>query len=172
MKLLDEVKEFLKTPEAKARLEYNNWAGLFCLAEYWMGEKFYNNTEFNYITFNAMNQIVNISRTIDKNCITKAGFIPTGFLHSPTSEIIDLTSMTGINDIHQLAFLYPEVRIIIIPNNITSINSSSFCCEHSVKMIYNGTVAEYDAKLRANMNSYVISEVYCSDGCVRIGEVV
>ena len=56
---------------------------------------------------------------------------------------------------------------VIIANNRFSIDAAAFCCGHKVKMIYKGTIAEFDTKLRANMNSYVISEVYCSDGCIQ-----
>ena len=115
-----------------------------------------------------MRDIVAVARTLDKDCIDKASFIPTRFSHSPDSQILDLTSMTDVSEIHQLAFLYPEMTTVIIPGNITSIDAAAFCCGHKVKMIYKGTIAEFDTKLRANMNSYVISEVCCSDGCIQL----
>lgn len=120
--------------------------------------------------FNLMRDIIVVARTLDKDCVDKAGFIPTGFSHSPDSHILDLTSMTDVSEIHQLAFLYPEMTTVIIPNNIISIDAAAFCCGHGhkVKMIYEGTIAEFDTKLRANMNSYVISEVCCSDGCIQL----
>ena len=115
-----------------------------------------------------MRDIVAVARTLDNDYVDKAGFIPTGFSHSPNSQILDLTSMTNVSEIHELAFLYPEMTTVIIPNNIISIDAAAFCCGHKVKMIYKGTIAEFDVKLRANMNSYVISEICCSDGLIQL----
>ena len=115
-----------------------------------------------------MREIVVVARTLDKDCIDKVSFLPTGFAYSSDSEIIDLTSITGVSEIRQVAFLYPEATTVIIPNNITSIDSGAFCCGHYIKMIYKGTMAEFEAKLKANMDSYIINSVYCSDGCIKL----
>lgn len=168
MRLSVNVKKLFTLPTTEYALKHEDWGSFFTIAERHSREIYPADSDG---LFNLMREIVVVARTLDKDCIDKAGFIPTGFSHSPDSEILDLTSMTDVKDIHQLAFLYPEVRTIVIPNNINFIDSSAFCCEHSVKMIYKGTIAEYDAKLRANMNSYVISEVWCYDGCVQVGGV-
>lgn len=169
MIITENVKKFFTLPTTKYALQHEDWGSFFTIAEKHSREIYPANT---LELFNLMRDIVIIARALDKDCINRAGFIPTGFSHSPNSEILDLTSMTDVNAIHQLALLYPEVRTIIIPNNITSIDSSAFCCGHSVKMIYKGTIAEFNAKLRANMNSYVINFVHCSDGDIQTGGVV
>lgn len=164
MKITENVKKFFTLPITKYALQHEDWGSFFTIAERHSREIYPANTSE---LFNLMREIVVVARTLDKDCIDKAGFIPTGFSHSPDSHILDLTSMTDVSEIHQLAFLYPKMTTVIIPNNITSIDAAAFCCGHKVKMIYKGTIAEFDTKLRANMNSYVISEICCSDGCIQ-----
>lgn len=165
MKLSENVKKFFTLPNVKYTLQHEDWDSFFNIAEI-------HSRELHLVTtldmFTFMREIVVVARTLDKDCIDKIDFIPTGFAYSLDSAIIDLTSMTGVSKIHQAAFLYPSVTILIIPNSITSIDSSAFCCTHSVKMIYKGTMAEFDAKLKSNMNSYVINSVCCSDGCIQL----
>ena len=165
MKLSENVKKFFTLLNVKYALQHEDWDSFFNTAERHSLEIYLGNSSE---IFNFMRDIVAVARTLDKDCIDKAGFIPTGFSHSPDSQILDLTSMTDVSEIHQLAFLYPEMTTVIIPNNITSIDAAAFCCGHKVKMIYKGTMAEFDTKLRANMNSYVISEICCSDGCIQL----
>ena len=165
MKLSENAKKFFNLPTTKYALQHGDWDSFFNIAER-------HSRELHLVTtldlFTFMREIVIVARTLDKDCIDKVGFIPTGFSHSPDSHILDLTSMTSVSEIHQLAFLYPEMTTVIIPSNITSIDAAAFCCGHKVKMIYKGTIAEFDTKLRDNMNSYVISEVCCSDGCIQL----
>ena len=165
MKLSENVKKFFTLLNIKYALQHENWDSFFNIAERHSRETYLGDSAGR---FNLMRDIVAVARTLDKDCVDKAGFIPTGFAHSPNSHVLDLTSMTDVSEIHQLAFLYPEMTTVIIPNNIISINAAAFCCGHKVKMIYKGTIAEFDTKLRANMNSYVISEICCSDGCIQI----
>ena len=165
MKLSENVTKFFTLLNIKYALQHENWDSFFTIAERHSREIYLGNSSE---IFNFMRDIVAVARTLDKDCVDKAGFIPTGFSHSPDSQILDLTSMTDVSEIHQLAFLYPEMTTVIIPNNITTIDAAAFCCGHKVKMIYKGTIAEFDTKLRANMNSYVISEVCCSDGCIQL----
>ena len=165
MKLSEDVKKFFNLLNIKYALQHENWDSFFTIAENYSREIYRYSSAGR---FTLMRDIVVVARTLDNDCVDKAGFIPTGFSHSPDSPILDLTSMTDVSEIHQLAFLYPEMTTVIIPNNITSIDAAAFCCGHKVKMIYKGTIAEFDTKLRANMNSYVISEVCCSDGCIQL----
>ena len=165
MKLSENVKKFFTLLTVKYALQHEYWDSFFNIAERHSRETYPGDSAGR---FNLMRDIVAVARTLDKDCVDKAGFIPTGFSHSPDSHILDLTSMTDVSEIHQLAFLYPEMTTVIIPSNITSIDAAAFCCGHKVKMIYKGTIAEFDTKLRANMNSYVISEVCCSDGCIQL----
>lgn len=165
MKLSENVKKFFTLLNIKYALQHEDWDSFFNIAERHSREIYpYSSAG----RFDLMRDIVVVARTLDKDCIDKAGFIPTGFSHSPDSQILDLTSMTDVSEIHQLAFLYPEMTTVIIPSNIISIDAAAFCCGHKVKMIYKGTIAEFDTKLRANMNSYVISEICCSDGCIQL----
>lgn len=165
MKLSEDVKKFFNLLTVKYALQHERWDSFFNIAERHSREIYpYSSAG----RFDLMRDIVVVARTLDKDCVDKAGFIPTGFSHSPNSHILDLTSMTNISEIHQLAFLYPEMTTVIIPNNITSIDADAFYCGHKVKMIYKGIIAEFDTKLRDNMNSYVISEVCCSDGCIQL----
>ena len=165
MKLSEDVKKFFTLLNVKYALQHEDWDSFFNIAERHSREIYpYSSAG----RFDLMRDIVAVARTLDKDCVDKAGFIPTGFSHSPDSQILDLTSMTNVNEIHQLAFLHPEMTTVIIPSNIISIDADAFYCGHKVKMIYKGTIAEFDAKLRANMNSYVISEVCCSDGCIQL----
>lgn len=165
MKLSEDVKKFFNLLNIKYALQHEDWDSFFTIAESYSREIYRYSSAGR---FTLMRDIVAVARTLDKDCVDKAGFIPTGFSHSPDSQILDLTSMTDVSEIHQLAFLYPEMTTVIIPSNITSIDSSAFCCSHAVKMIYKGTMAEFDTKLRDNMNSYVISEICCSDGCIQL----
>ena len=165
MKLSENVTKFFTLLNIKYALQHENWDSFFTIAERHSREIYLGNSSE---IFNFMRDIVAVARTLDKDCVDKAGFIPTGFSHSPDSQILDLTSMTDVSEIHRLAFLYPEMTTVIIPSNITTIDAAAFCCGHKVKMIYKGTIAEFDTKLRANMNSYVISEVCCSDGCIQL----
>lgn len=164
MRLSENVKKFFNLPNVKYTLQHEDWDSFFNIAER-------HSRELRLVTtldlFTFMREIVVVARTLDKDCIDKVDFIPTGFAYSSDSEIIDLTSMIGVSKIHQAAFLYPSLTTVIIPNNITSIDSSAFCCSHAVRMIYKGTMAEFSAKLEANMNSYTINPVYCSDGCIQ-----
>ena len=165
MKLSENVKKFFTLLNIKYALQHEDWDSFFNIAENYSREIYpYSSAG----RFDLMRDIVVVARTLDNDCVDKAGFIPTGFSHSPDSPILDLTSMTDVSEIHQLAFLYPEMTTVIIPSNITTIDAAAFCCGHKVKMIYKGTIAEFDAKLRANTNSYVISEVCCSDGCIQL----
>ena len=165
MKLSEDVKKFFTLLNVKYALQHEDWDIFFNIAERHSREIYpYSSAG----RFDLMRDIVAVARTLDKDCVDKAGFIPTGFSHSPNSPILDLTSMTDVSEIHQLAFLYPEMTTVIIPNNIISIDAAAFCCGHKVKMIYKGTIAEFDTKLRDNMNSYVISEVCCGDGCIQL----
>ena len=165
MKLSEDVKKFFTLLNVKYALQHEDWGSFFNIAERHSREIYpYSSAG----RFDLMRDIVAVARTLDKDCVDKAGFIPTGFSHSPDSQILDLTSMTNVNEIHQLAFLHPEMTTVIIPSNIISIDADAFYCGHKVKMIYKGTIAEFDVKLRANMNSYVISEVCCSDGCIQL----
>ena len=165
MKLSEDVKKFFTLPNVKYALQHERWDSFFNIAERHSREIYpYSSAG----RFDLMRDIVAVARTLDKDCIDKAGFIPTGFSHSPDSQILDLTSMTDVSEIHQLAFLYPEMTTVIIPSNIISIDADAFYCGHKVKMIYKGTIAEFDTKLRSNANSYVISEVCCSDGCIQL----
>lgn len=165
MRLSENVKKFFTLPNVKYALQHEDWDSFFNIAEI-------HSRELRLVTtldlFTFMREIVVVARTLDKDCIDKVGFIPAGFAYSSDSEIIDLTSMTGVSKIHQAAFLYPSATTVIIPNTITSIDSSAFCCSHAVRMIYKGTMAEFDTKLEANMNSYVINPVYCIDGCIQL----
>ena len=165
MKLSENVKKFFTLLNIKYALQHEYWDSFFNIAERHSRETYPGDSAGR---FNLMRDIVAVARTLDNDCVDKAGFIPTGFSHSPDSPILDLTSMTDISEIHQLAFLYPEMTTVIIPNNIISIDAAAFCCGHKVKMIYKGTMAEFDTKLRANMNSYVISAVCCSDGLIQL----
>ena len=165
MKLSENVKKFFTLLTTKYTLQHEDWDSFFTIAENYSRETYPGDSAGR---FNLMRDIVAVARTLDKDCVDKAGFIPTGFSHSPNSHILDLTSMTAVSEIHQLAFLYPEMTTVIIPSNIVSIDAAAFCCGHKVKMIYKGTIAEFDTKLRANMNSYVISEICCSDGCMQL----
>lgn len=165
MKLSEDVKKFFNLLTVKYALQHENWDSFFNIAERHSREIYPGNSSE---IFNLMCDIVAVARTLDKDCVDKAGFIPTGFSHSPDSHILDLTSMTDVSEIHRLAFLYPEMTTVIIPSNITSIDADAFYCGHKVKMIYKGTMAEFDTKLRDNMNSYVISEICCSDGCIQL----
>lgn len=165
MKLSENVKKFFNLLTVKYALQHENWDSFFTIAENYSRETYPGDSAGR---FNLMRDIVVVARTLDKDCVDKAGFIPTGFSHSPNSHILDLTSMTDVSEIHQLAFLYPEMTTVIIPGNITSIDAAAFCCGHKVKMIYKGTIAEFDTKLRANMNSYVINSVSCSDGFIQL----
>ena len=165
MKLSEDVKKFFNLLTTKYSLQHENWDSFFTIAENYSHETYSGDSAGR---FNLMRDIVIVARTLDKDCVDKAGFIPTGFSHSPDSQILDLTSMTAVSEIHQLAFLYPEMTTVIIPSNIISIDAAAFCCGHKVKMIYKGTMAEFDIKLRANMNSYVISEICCSDGLIQL----
>ena len=165
MKLSEDVKKFFNLLNIKYALQHENWDSFFTIAENYSREIYPHNSAGR---FDLMRDIVVVARTLDKDCIDKAGFIPTGFSHSPNSHILDLTSITDVSEIHQLAFLYPEMTTVIIPSNIISIDAAAFQCGHKVKMIYKGTMAEFDTKLRASMNSYVISEVCCSDGCIQL----
>ena len=165
MKLSENVKKFFTLLTVKYALQHENWDSFFTIAENYSRETYPGDSAGR---FNLMRDIVAVARTLDNDCVDKAGFIPTGFSHSPDSPILDLTSMTDVNKIHQLAFLYPKITTVIIPSNIISIDAAAFCCGHKVKMIYKGTIAEFDVKLRANMNSYVISEICCSDGCMQL----
>ena len=165
MKLSENVKKFFNLLTVKYALQHERWDSFFNIAERHSREIYLGNSSE---IFNFMRDIVAVARTLDKDCIDKAGFIPTGFSHSPDSQILDLTSMTDVSEIHQLAFLYPEMTTVIIPSNITSIDAAAFCCGRKVKMIYKGTMAEFDTKLRSNANSYVISEICCSDGCIQL----
>lgn len=165
MKLSEDVKKFFNLLNVKYALQHEDWDSFFNIAERHSCEIYrYSSAGL----FTLMRDIVAVARTLDKDCVDKAGFIPTGFSHSPDSQILDLTSMTDVSEIHQLAFLYPEATTVIIPNNITSIDSGAFCCGHYIKMIYKGTMAEFEAKLKANMDSYIINSVYCSDGCIKL----
>ena len=164
MKLSEDVKKFFTLLNIKYALQHENWDSFFTIAENYSREIYRYSVAGR---FNLMRDIVVVARTLDKDCVDKAGFIPTGFSHSPDSQILDLTSMTDVSEIHQLAFLYPEMTTVIIPSNIISIDDA-FYCGHKVKMIYKGTMAEFDTKLRANMNSYVISAVCCSDGLIQL----
>ena len=165
MKLSENVRKFFTLLTTTYALQHENWDSFFTIAENYSRETYPGDSAGR---FNLMRDIVVVARTLDKDCADKAGFIPTGFSHSPDSQILDLTSITDVSEIHQLAFLYPEMTTVIIPNNIISIDAAAFCCGHKVKMIYKGTIAEFDTKLRANMNSYVISEICCSDGCIQL----
>lgn len=165
MGLSENVKKFFNLPNIKYILQHEDWDSFFTVAERHSRELHPTST-LGMFTF--MREIVIVAGTLDKDCIDKVGFLPTGFAYSRDSEIIDLTSITGISKIHQAAFLYPGATIVIIPNNITSIDSSAFYCNHSIRMIYKGTMAEFDAKLKANMNSYIIGSVCCSDGCIQL----
>lgn len=165
MKLSEDVKKFFTLLNIKYALQHEDWDSFFTIAENYSCEIYRYSVAGR---FNLMRDIVVVARTLDKDCVDKAGFIPTGFSHSPDSHILDLTSMTSVSEIHQLAFLYPEMTTVIIPSNIISIDAAAFCCGRRVKMIYEGTIAEFDAKLRANTNSYVISEICCSDGCIQL----
>lgn len=165
MKLSENVKKFFTLLNIKYALQHENWDSFFTIAENYSHETYPGDSAGR---FNLMRDIVVVARTLDKDCVDKAGFIPTGFSHSPDSQILDLTSMTAVSEIHQLAFLYPEMTTVIIPSNIISIDADAFYCGHKVKMIYKGTIAEFDTKLRANMNSYVISAVCCSDGLIQL----
>ena len=165
MKLSEDVKKFFTLLNIKYALQHENWDSFFTIAERHSREIYpYSISR----RFNLMRDIVAVARTLDKDCVDKAGFIPIGFSHSPDSHILDLTSMTDVSEIHQLAFLYPEMITVRIPSNIISIDAAAFQCGHKVKMIYKGTIAEFDTKLRDNMNSYVISEICCSDGCIQL----
>lgn len=165
MRLSENVKKFFNLPNVKYALQHEDWDSFFNIAEI-------HSRELRLVTtldlFTFMREIVVVARTLDRDCIDKVGFIPAGFAYSFDSEIIDLTSMTGVSKIHQVAFLYPSATTVIIPNNVTSIDSSAFCCGHYLKMIYKGTMAEFDAKLKANMDSYIINSVCCSDGCIKL----
>ena len=165
MRLSENVKKFFNLPTTKYALQHEDWDSFFNIAERHSRElRLFTTLDL----FNFMREIVVVARTLDKDCIDKVGFLPTGFAYSCDSAIIDLTSMTGVSEIRQVAFLYPEATTVIIPNNITSIDSSAFCCGHYIKMIYKGTMAEFEAKLKANMDSYIINSVYCSDGCIQL----
>ncbi len=165
MRLSENVKKFFNLPTTKYALQHEDWDSFFNIAER-------HSRELRLVTtldlFTFMREIVVVARTLDKDCIDKVSFLPTGFAYSSDSEIIDLTSITGVSEIRQVAFLYPEATTVIIPNNITSIDSGAFCCGHYIKMIYKGTMAEFEAKLKANMDSYIINSVYCSDGCIKL----
>ena len=165
MRLSENVKKFFNLPNVKYALQHEDWDSFFNIAEI-------HSRELRLVTtldlFTFMREIVVVARTLDRDYIDKVGFIPAGFAYSSDSEIIDLTSMTGVSKIHQVAFLYPSATTVIIPNNITSIDSSAFCCGHYLKMIYKGTMTEFDAKLKANMDSYIINSVCCSDGCIKL----
>lgn len=165
MKLSENVKKFFTLLNIKYALQHENWDSFFTIAERHSRETYPGDSAGR---FNLMRDIVVVARTLDKDCVDKAGFIPTGFSHSPNSHILDLTSMTDVSEIHHLAFLYPEMTTVIIPSNITFIDADAFYCGHKVKMIYKGTIAEFDTKLRANMNSYVINSVSCSDGFIQL----
>ena len=165
MKLSENVKKFFTLLNIKYALQHENWDSFFTIAENYSHETYPGDSAGR---FNLMRDIVAVARTLDNDCVDKAGFIPTGFSHSPDSQILDLTPMTDVSEIHQLAFLYPEMTTVIIPSNIISIDAAAFCCGHKVKMIYKGTMAEFDTKLRANTNSYIISEICCSDGCIQL----
>lgn len=165
MKLSEDVKKFFTLLNIKYALQHENWDSFFNIAERHSRETYPGDSVGR---FNLMRDIVAVARTLDNDCVDKAGFIPTGFSHSPDSQILDLTSMTAVSEIHQLAFLYPEMTTVIIPNNIISIDADAFYCGHKVKMIYKGTIAEFDTKLRDNMNSYVINSVSCSDGLIQL----
>lgn len=165
MKLSEDVKKFFNLLTVKYALQHEYWDSFFTIAENYSRETYLGDSAGR---FNLMRDIVVVARTLDNDCVDKAGFIPTGFSHSPNSHILDLTSMTNVSEIHHLAFLYPEMTTVIIPNNIISIDADAFYCGHKVKMIYKSTIAEFDTKLRANMNSYVISEICCSDGCIQL----
>lgn len=165
MKLSEDVKKFFNLLIVKYALQHEDWESFFNIAERHSREIYRYSSAGR---FTLMRDIVVVARTLDKDCVDKAGFIPTGFSHSPDSQILDLTSMTNVNEIHQLAFLHPEMTTVIIPSNITSIDADAFYCGHKVKMIYKGTIVEFDTKLRANMNSYVVSEICCSDGCIQL----
>ena len=165
MKLSEDVKKFFNLLNIKYALQHENWDSFFTIAENYSRETYPGDSAGR---FTLMRDIVAVARTLDKDCVDKAGFIPTGFSHSPDSQILDLTSMTAVSEIHQLAFLYPEMTTVIIPSNIISIDAAAFQCGHKVKMIYKGTMAEFDTTLRANTNSYVISEICCSDGCIQL----
>ena len=165
MKLSEDVKKFFNLLNIKYALQHENWDSFFTIAERHSRETYPGDSAGR---FNLMRDIVAVARTLDKDCVDKAGFIPIGFSHSPDSQILDLTSMTDVSEIHQLAFLYPEMTTVIIPNNIISIDADAFYCGHKVKMIYKGTMAEFDTKLRSNANSYVISAVCCSDGLIQL----
>lgn len=166
MRLSENVKKFFNLPTIKYALQHEDWDSFFNIAER-------HSRELRLVTtldlFTFMREVVVVARTLDKDCIDKAGFIPTGFAYSLDSGTIDLTSMTGVSEIHRAAFLYIGATTVIIPNNIISIDADAFCCGgHSIKMIYKGTMAEFDAKLKANTNSYIINYVYCSDGCIQL----
>ena len=165
MKLSEDVKKFFTLLNIKYALQHEDWDSFFNIAERHSREIYPYSISGR---FNLMREIVIVARTLDKDCVDKAGFIPTGFSHSPDSQILDLTSMTNVNEIHQLAFLHPEMTTVIIPSNITSIDAAAFCCGRKVKMTYKATMAEFDAKLRSSANSYVISEICCSDGCIQL----
>ena len=165
MKLSEDVKKFFILLNIKYALQHENWDSFFTIAENYSRETYPGDSAGR---FTLMRDIVAVARTLDKDCVDKAGFIPTGFSHSPDSQILDLTSMTAVSEIHQLAFLYPEMTTVMIPSNIISIDAAAFQCGHKVKMIYKGTMAEFDTKLRANTNSYVISEICRSDGCIQL----
>lgn len=165
MRLSENAKKFFNLLNIKYALQHEDWDSFFNIAENYSCEIYRYSPAGR---FTLMRDIVVVARTLDNDCVDKAGFIPTGFSHSPDSQILDLTSMTNVSEIHQLAFLYPEMTTVIIPSNITSIDAAAFCCGHKVKMIYKGTIAEFDTKLRANTNSYVISEVCCSDGLIQL----
>ena len=165
MKLSEDVKKFFNLLTVKYALQHERWDSFFTIAERHSRETYSGDSAGR---FNLMRDIVAVARTLDDDCVDKAGFIPTGFSHSPNSQILDLTSMTAVSEIHQLAFLHPEMTTVIIPSNITSIDAAAFCCGRKVKMIYKGTMAEFDAKLRSSANSYVISAVCCSDGCIQL----
>ena len=165
MKLSEDVKKFFNLLIVKYALQHEDWESFFNIAERHSREIYRYSSAGR---FTLMRDIVAVARTLDKDCVDKAGCIPTGFSHSPDSQILDLTSMTDVSEIHQLAFLYPEMTTVIIPSNIISIDADAFYCGHKVKMIYKGTIVEFDTKLRANMNSYVVSEICCSDGCIQL----
>ena len=165
MKLSEDAKKFFTLLNVKYALQHEDWDSFFNIAERHSREIYRYSSAGR---FTLMRDIVAVARTLDKDCVDKAGCIPTGFSHSPDSQILDLTSMTDVSEIHQLAFLYPEMTTVIIPSNIISIDADAFYCGHKVKMIYKGTIVEFDTKLRANMNSYVVSEICCSDGCIQL----
>lgn len=170
MELINEVKEFLNTSEAKDKLENNDWSSFFSLAEGDMTRRYMYRINYEYLLFDSMNQIVDISRTLDRGCISKAGYLPTGFWKSLDTNIIDISAYTSVTKINTKAFYIPKADFIVIPTNIVEISMSAFLPYDKVRKIkYLGTKEEFELKLMNNVHWVFnnIVEVICTDGSIK-----